>query len=31
MAPVYGMASTVPIQGVVTDLLERYLDVLYEV
>jgi glutamate/tyrosine decarboxylase-like PLP-dependent enzyme len=31
MAPVYGMASTVPIKGVVTDLLERYLDVLYEV
>ncbi len=31
MAPVYGMASTLPIQGVVTDLLERYLDVLYEV
>jgi len=31
MAPVYGMASTVPVQGVVTDLLERYLDVLYEV
>ena len=31
MAPVYGMASTVPVQGVVTDLLERYLDILYEV
>jgi hypothetical protein len=31
MAPVYGMANTVPIKGVVTDLLERYLDVLYEV
>jgi glutamate/tyrosine decarboxylase-like PLP-dependent enzyme len=31
MAPVYGMANTVPVQGVVTDLLERYLDVLYEV
>lgn len=31
MAPIYGMASTVPVQGVVTDLLERYLDVLYEV
>jgi len=25
------MANTVPVQGVVTDLLERYLDVLYEV
>ena len=31
MAPVYGIASTVPVQGVVTDLLERYLDVLYEI
>jgi glutamate/tyrosine decarboxylase-like PLP-dependent enzyme len=31
MAPVYGMANTVPVQGVITDLLERYLDVLYEV
>jgi len=31
MAPIYGMANTVPVQGVVTDLLERYLDVLYEV
>ncbi len=31
MAPVYGMASTVPVKGLVTDLLERYLDVLYEV
>ena len=31
MAPVYGLAGTVPVQGVVTDLLERYLDVLYEV
>ncbi|MGB8224401.1 MAG: aminotransferase class V-fold PLP-dependent enzyme [Polyangiales bacterium] len=31
MAPVYGMANSLPVQGVVTDLLERYLDVLYEV
>jgi sphinganine-1-phosphate aldolase len=31
MAPIYGMASTLPVKGVVTDLLERYLDVLYEV
>ena len=31
MAPIYGMASTVPVEGVVTDLLERYLDILYEV
>jgi hypothetical protein len=25
------MANSLPVQGVVTDLLERYLDVLYEV
>ncbi len=31
MAPIYGLASTLPVKGVVTDLLERYLDVLYEV
>ena len=31
MAPIYGMASTLPVQGVVTDLLELYLDILYEV
>jgi hypothetical protein len=31
MAPVYGMANSLPVKGVVTDLLERYLDVLYEV
>lgn len=31
MAPVYGMANSLPVQGVVEDLLERYLDVLYEV
>jgi hypothetical protein len=31
MAPVYGLANSLPVQGVVTDLLERYLDVLYEV
>ena len=29
-APVYGMAATFPIRGVVTDLLERYVDRLYE-
>jgi sphinganine-1-phosphate aldolase len=31
MAPVYGMAATVPFRGVVSDLLERYMDMLYEV
>ena len=31
MAPVYGMANSLSVQGVVADLLERYLDVLYEV
>ena len=31
MAPIYGLASSLPVQGVVTDLLERYLDILYEV
>jgi len=31
MAPVYGMAATVPFRGVVSDLLERYMDMLFEV
>ena len=31
MAPVYGMAATVPFRGVVSDLLKRYLDAIYEV
>jgi sphinganine-1-phosphate aldolase len=31
MAPVYGMAATMPVRGAVADMLERYLDVLYEV
>ena len=30
MAPVYGMAATVPVRGLVGDLLERYMDTLYE-
>ena len=29
MAPVYGMAATLPARSVVKDLLERYMDVLY--
>ncbi len=31
MAPMYGMANTVPFRGVVGDLLRRYMDLLYEV
>lgn len=29
-APVYGMAATIPMRGMVSDLLERYIDTLYE-
>ncbi len=31
MAPVYGMAATIPARGVVNELLKRYMDLLYEV
>jgi glutamate/tyrosine decarboxylase-like PLP-dependent enzyme len=31
MAPVYGMAATLPFRGVVADLLKRYMDLLYKV
>lgn len=31
VAPVYGMAATVPARAVVDELLERYVDLLYEV
>jgi sphinganine-1-phosphate aldolase len=31
MAPVYGMASSLPFRGVVGDMLKRYIDVLYKV
>lgn len=31
MAPVYGMAASMPLRGVVDDLLRRYIDILYEV
>ncbi len=31
MAPVYGMAASIPFRSMVDDLLRRYLDVLYEV
>jgi glutamate/tyrosine decarboxylase-like PLP-dependent enzyme len=30
MAPVYGMAGSVPVRGVVSDLMTAYMDVLYE-
>lgn len=29
MAPVYGLAATLPLKGVIGDMLKRYLDVLY--
>jgi glutamate/tyrosine decarboxylase-like PLP-dependent enzyme len=31
MAPVYGMAATMPMHGLVTDLLKRVVDLLYKV
>jgi glutamate/tyrosine decarboxylase-like PLP-dependent enzyme len=31
MAPVYGLAANLPMRGVVSDLLKRYMDVLYKV
>ncbi len=31
MAPVYGMAATLPVRSIVGDVLERYMDRLYEV
>ena len=31
MAPVYGMAGTLPFRGVVADMLRRYMDLLYKV
>ena len=31
LAPVYGMAATVPARAIVSELLERYVDLLYEV
>ena len=31
MAPVYGMAASMPVRGLVADMLERYMDVLYKV
>ncbi len=31
MAPVYGMGSSLPLRGVVSDMLKKYLDVLYKI
>jgi hypothetical protein len=31
MAPVYGMAATLPLRGAVGDMLKRYIDLLYKV
>jgi len=31
MAPVYGMAASLPFKGVVRDFLKRYLDMYYKV
>jgi glutamate/tyrosine decarboxylase-like PLP-dependent enzyme len=31
MAPVYGMAATVPLRGMVSDLLKKYLDLIFKV
>ena len=31
MAPVYGLASTIPVRRIVGDLLEKYIDLLYKV
>jgi len=31
MAPIYGMAASMPFKGVISDILKRYLDALYRV
>ena len=31
MAPVYGMSATLPLRGVIAELLKRYIDLLYKV
>ena len=31
MAPVYGMAGTVPFRGLLSDLLKKYMDLIYKV
>ena len=30
MAPIYGMAASMPMHGLVTDLLKRVLDLMYQ-
>jgi hypothetical protein len=30
LAPVYGLAATLPLRGVVSDMLKRYMDLLYK-
>jgi hypothetical protein len=31
MAPIYGMGSSLPLRGVVSDMLKKYLDLLYKI
>jgi hypothetical protein len=31
MAPVYGMAATIPFRGLVAEMMEKYMDLLYRV
>ncbi|WP_255415203.1 hypothetical protein [Vitiosangium sp. GDMCC 1.1324] len=31
MAPVYGMAGTVPFRGLISDMLKKYMDLIYKV
>jgi hypothetical protein len=31
LAPVYGMAASLPFRGMVSDILKKYLDVIYKV
>jgi hypothetical protein len=31
MAPIYGMAASIPFRGMVDDILRRYMDLLYKV
>ena len=31
MAPVYGLAASMPVRGLVSDMLIRYMDLLYKV
>ena len=30
MAPVYGMAATLPMRGLVSDMLKKYLDLIFK-